>query len=284
MKDLKQWRRLIGWLLIGVMAAGLLSACATGGQSATEEAAEEAATTVEIPEVVITKEGDQLSIPSEVPSGPVAFVNNSGASVETVRLNEGVTIEQLQQTLAENEEAALELITLLGSTMVPGTGTVVHDLDPGNYVLAETGDQGSVESVTFFAAGEPSGATAPTADVAVDLVDFAFVMPTELKAGTQTWQITNKGTQWHELAIVKLNEGATIDDVLGAIMAEGEPSGPPPFEMVNGWTPMGPEQTAWVTWDLPAGEYTVLCFLPDLNGDFAPHLTHGMVANVTVTQ
>ena len=36
--------------------------------------------------------------------------------------------------------------------------------------------------------------------------------------------------------------------------------------------------------DLAPGEYTVLCFLPDLNGDFSPHLTHGMVASLTVTQ
>lgn len=293
MKSNNVWQRLVGLLLMGVLAMGILSACSLSGQSApadepvaaapvAESSVVEAPAAGQLPELVVTKNGDDLVVPETVPSGPIAFVNQTGGSADINRLNEGVTPEQLQQQVAEDVEGALEMITMYGGPMVPG-GDVVYDLQPGNYVVAATDDEGNVTGLAFLEAGEPSGATPPTADLNIDLVDFAFVMPAEVKSGPQTWQINNKGTQWHEMAILKLADGATVDDVMAMIMSEEAPSGPPPFEMVGGWTPMGAGQTIYTTMDLPPGDYTVLCFLPDLNGDFSPHLAHGMVAQLTVT-
>ena len=97
----------------------------------------------------------------------------------------------------------------------------------------------------------PSGATAPTADVAVSLLDFNFAMPDKIAAGPQVWQIDNAGEQWHEMGIVQLNEGMTVEDVLEWVASMGPegPSGPPPFAESAFWSPMGPGQRAWVTWD-----------------------------------
>ncbi len=281
------------WSVILVLA---LAAC--GGQlggltgsDAVETAAEAVAEAVpavaepaagQLPELVVTKNGDELVVPDTVPSGPVLFVNETGGSADVNRLNDGVTPEQLQQQVVDDVEGAIEMITMYGGPMVPG-GDVIYDLQPGNYVVAATDDEGNVTGLAFLEAGEPGGAALPTADINVDLVDFAFVMPAEIESGPQTWQISNKGTQWHEMAIIKMAEGASVDDVMAMIMSEEEPSGPPPFEMVGGWTPIGAGETAWTTMDLPPGNYTVLCFLPDLNGDFSPHMTHGMVASLTVT-
>ncbi len=288
MKRQWNWQQLIGVGLLVILVVGILSACGSG--SAATTAAEPAAAAVveqaatgQLPELVVTKNGDELVVPDTVPAGPVMFVNQTGGSADINRLNDGVTPEQLQQQVDEDVEAAIEMITMYGGPMVPG-GDVVYDLEPGSYAVAATDDEGNVTGLAFLEAGEPSGATPPTADLNVDLVDFAFVMPTEIKSGPQTWQITNKGTQWHEMAIIKLADGSTIDDVMAMIFSEEESSGPPPFEMVGGWTPMGAGQTVYTTMDLPPGEYTVLCFLPDLNSDFSPHLTHGMVATLTVTQ
>ena len=55
---------------------------------------------------------------------------------------------------------------------------------------------------------------APQADIEVGLVDFAFNLPDESKAGKQLWKISNSGQQPHHLAIVKLTEGAMIEDVI----------------------------------------------------------------------
>ncbi len=125
----------------------------------------------------------------------------------------------------------------------------------------------------------------PQSDVNADLVDFNFVLPDQIKAGAHTWKIENKGAQWHEMAIVKLNEGVAVDDVLAMMSQEQPPEGPPPYEDVAFWAPMGAGEKAWATFDLPAGEYTVLCFLPDF-GATPPvsHAEHGMVRTLTVTE
>lgn len=291
----RNWRRLVSTLLIGVMVVGILSACSpksqvdTGTESIVEATAQLAAEATTLPEPIasempvmtVTMVDGQLSAPDEMPSGPVAFDNETDLPVEPVRLNDGVTFEQLTTTLAEDEEAVLDLVTLLGSTD-NAVGQIIYDLQPGQYVVADTSEDGDALTGPITV-GEPSGATPPPADVPVELVDFNFGIPSEIKAGPQLWQISNKGEQWHEMLIVKLNEGVTLDDVMAMVMSEDETSGPPPFEEVAMWSPLGPGSTAWVTWDLPAGEYTVLCFLPDLKGDFQPHAAHGMVANLTVT-
>lgn len=295
MNTKQNWRRLVGWLLIGVMILGMMSACSPNSQAgadpetiaeATAELTAQATapagqTAGDIPVMTIKMVDGELSAPDEVPSGPVALVNESGLPVEPVRLNDGVTFEELTATLAENEEAVLDLVSLQGSSE-NAVGQIIYDLSPGQYVVADTSEEGDA-LVGPITVGEPSGATPPTANVNVDLVDFNFAIPSEIKAGPQLWQINNKGEQWHELVIIKLDEGVAMDDVMAMIMSEEETSGPPPFEMVAMWSPMGVGTTAWVEWDLPAGAYTVLCFLPDLKGDFQPHAAHGMVANLTVT-
>lgn len=268
-------------ILIGLLAV-LLAACTPPASPVPATPA-----AVEIPTVTVEITADGISVPAEVPSGVVSFVmqNTSGAdgSPEIVRLNDGVTVDQLNEALASGDDmAALALVSLQGAPSASVDNKVTYNLTPGNYVAALFPENGP-PVVQSFTSGADSGAAAPSADVSAQLVDFQFLIPDEIKAGPQVWQIENKGDQWHEMGILKFNEGATMDDLMAMLQSE-ESSGPPPFEDVAFWSPMGPGQTAWVTWDLPAGEYTVVCFLPDLNGDGAPHLAHGMTRTLTVTE
>ena len=283
----KRWH-----LLTAIFAiVALLSACqpvqapdAAGGEP---EATEAAAVETTIPVVTLTVSDGRLEAPAEIPSGIVAVTVQGGDPEnmpELAKLNDGVTMVQVNEALAQPDPmAALPLVTLLGSTGNSVDGQVIYDLTPGDYVAVYFPAEGPPQS-TAISAGEPSGATAPVADVNVALVDFNFAMPDTISAGPHVWQIDNMGGQWHEMPILKLNEGVTVDDLI-AMMAEagpGGPEGPPPFEMVAFWSPMSAGQRALVTFDLPPGEYTVLCFLPDLNGDMSPHLAHGMVRTLTV--
>jgi hypothetical protein len=240
-----------------------------------------------IPVVTLKVTDAGLEAPGEIPSGVVAIVIE-GADPdnmpELARLNDGVTMEQLNETLAQPDPmAALPLVTLLGGAGSSVDGQVVHDLQPGAYAAVYFAPDGPPQVIPVTS-GAPSGAPAPTADVAVSLVDFSFTMPDKIAAGPQVWQIDNAGGQWHEMAIVQLNEGATVKDVLDwlATMGPEGPAGPPPFEEGAFWSPMGAGERAWVTWDLPAGEYTVICFLPDLVGDMSSHAEHGMVRMLVV--
>ena len=270
------------WLVVGVLMLVVLAlgACTMmgGGEAAVEEAAGA------IPEVAIEMGDAGPSIAAEVPSGVVAINLNAAPGALLARLNEGVTLDQFNEGLSQPDPtAAVALVSLLGGASNTTDGKLIVDLQAGQHVLVNFPEDGPPSAVPFTA-GEASGATAPTADVTVDLVDFNFAIPAEIEAGPKVWQISNKGQQWHEMAIVKLNEGASIDDVLAMLQSEEESAAPPPFEEVAFWSPNSPGETGYVTWDLPAGEYTVICFLPDLAGDMTSHAAHGMVATLTVTE
>ena len=268
-----------GWVVVAVVVALLaLAGCRLAGGLDEEEAA------VGAPTVTVELTDAGLALPDEVPSGVVAFDLTAAPGALPARLNEGVTLDQVNEALAQPDPfAALALVSLLGGASNTTDGLLTVDLQPGEHVLVNFPEDGP-PSVTPFTTGDDSDAAAPEADVTVDLVDFNFGIPAEVESGPKVWQINNKGTQWHEMGIVKLSEGASVDDVLAMLQSEEQPDGPPPFEEVAFWAPNSPGETGWVTWDLPPGEYTVICFLPDLAGDMTPHAAHGMVAQLTVTE
>ena len=268
-------RQLLPLLAMILLVALALSACSLmGGTGAT----------VGIPEVAITKTDGGYEIAAEVPSGVVAFTAPAETTAFPVRLNEGVTLDRLNAALADPDPTlALSLVSMLGGSAEASDGhPLVSELKPGAYALLDLPEDGA-PAIYPFTAAEASGAAAPTPDVTVDLVDFSFAVPAEVKSGPQVWQINNKGQQWHEMGILKLAEGTTVDDVL-AMLQSDEQSGPPPFEAVAFWGPISAGETGYVTWDLPPGEYTLICFLPDLTGDMNPHAAHGMVSTLTVTE
>ncbi len=275
-RSLRRMLTVVGVLMVALLVLG---ACTMGGGEATVEE-----TAGDIPQIAVEMGDAGPSIAAEVPSGVVAFNLSAAPGALLARLNEGVTLEQLNEGLSQPDPtAAVALVSLLGGASNTTDGQLIVDLQAGQHVLVNFPEDGPPSAVPFTA-GEPSGATAPVADVTVDLVDFNFAIPAEIEAGPQVWQISNKGQQWHEMAIVKLSEGATVADVVAMLQSEEEPAGPPPFEEVAFWSPNSPGETGYATWDLPAGEYTVICFLPDLAGDMTSHAAHGMVATLTVTE
>jgi hypothetical protein len=225
-----------------------------------------------------------IDMPAEVPSGIVTFAYEMGDDApgmpEFARLNDGVTLDQFMAAAEQDIMAAIPLVTMIGNSEKKVDDRITYELAPGSYVGLIFPQDGPPLTAAFTA-GDPTDAAAPEATVTATLADFAFILPDEIPAGPQTWLIENTGGQWHEMGIVKLQEGTSVDDLL-QMLAQEEQSGPPPFEDVVFWSPMGAGQRAWVTWDLPAGEYTVICFLPDLAGDMAPHAAHGMVRTLVV--
>jgi hypothetical protein len=275
-----------GWRqFVVVMAAVLLTAaCSTPAPTATP---------VPMPDVTVEVSDAGISAPAEMPAGLVAVTVNNSTEAPTgpifARLNEGVSQEQFMEALMADESgmAAISLVTLLGGAQAGAGESVrtVFDLKPGNHIALGFGE-GPPQLANFtVAAGSGAAPAAPAAAVNAELLDFQFALPDQIKAGVQTWQIENKGGQWHEMVVVKLNEGVTADDLMAMMMSGEEPDGPPPFEQVAFWAPMSAGERAWMDVDLPAGEYTVLCFLPDFASDPPKsHLEHGMVRTLTVTE
>jgi len=273
----------VWWRIVVVMLAVALVAAACSTPAAP----------VAMPEVTVAVSDAGISAPAEMPAGLVAVTVNNSTQAPTgpifARLNEGVSQEQFMEALMADESgmAAIALVTLLGGAQAGAGESVrtVFDLKPGNHIALGFGE-GPPQLANFtVATGSGAAPAAPAAAVNVDLIDFQFTMPEQVKAGAQTWQIENKGEQWHEMAVLKLNEGVTVQDVLAMMMSETPPDGPPPYEEMAFWAPMSAGERAWMDVDLPAGEYTVLCFLPDFASDPPKsHLEHGMVRTLTVTE
>jgi hypothetical protein len=128
--------------------------------------------------------------------------------------------------------------------------------------------------------GTPQPAKPPSAVATATLTDFKFDLPTPFN-GHGTLQVLNNGAQPHELTILALAPGKTVEDAT-AFFAEARHSGPAPFSDAGGLGAIGAGQTAWVDLDLAPGDYAAVCLVPD-PATGKPHLMLGMTAAFTVS-
>jgi hypothetical protein len=127
--------------------------------------------------------------------------------------------------------------------------------------------------------GKPMKVSQPKSSVTIKQIDYQFVFSKRVEAGLQTIKVINQGTQPHELVVVKLEPGATVNDVI-ASFAPGA-SGPPPGELVNGITGIEKGERMFFTGEFEPGRYGLICFAPDtVTG--RPHFLHGMTSEFTV--
>jgi uncharacterized cupredoxin-like copper-binding protein len=217
---------------------------------------------------------------------------NEGAvlhHVQLVRLDSGKTFADMQAAMQKPNAAPPAWIVSIGGPngADPKSATnATVNLSPGNYAMLCFVDipdkvphlaKGMVRPLVVTSAA--SGGTEPVADITVSLTDYAFTV----KAGTLTGgkhvvKLSNDGAQDHELVIVRLHPGKTMQD-LGAWAAKFE--GPPPANGVGGVSGVVKGGIAYFEADLTPGNYAMLCFIPDAK-DKKPHLDHGMVKEFTV--
>jgi hypothetical protein len=252
----------------------------------------------DIPHITIEATAEGYTVPGVMPEGvvQVTFENHSQAPFGPllVRLNEGVTLEDLAALAKEGQEAGMEAISkgqlsLLGSvTIMPNkTVDVTFDFAPGTYVFANTasGDPSSFQPFTV-ADSEGEGASPPEADVEVGLVDFAFNVPIAIAAGPQLWHIQNLGHQLHEMVVAPLDDAMTAGEfnqaLLGMLAGKPDDEGQGTQPVIL-WS-MSPGEQIWITYDLKPGTYAVVCGLPDTSGSGHTHAELGMRQIVIVTQ
>lgn len=289
-----------GWWLPGLLLMLLLSL------SACQPVQTPAASA--IPAFTIAVSDETVSVPEVVPGGivRVTIQNNSSIPMDVglARVLEGSTPEEVIALAQGGEEAFIPLLTK--ASFLPS----VNPVDPGAehwfYVDLRTGVfvvdatehvegapvAGAPHLNAVFSADEIVGATEPVADVAVNMVDFAYTMPDEISAGPLLWQFTNSGEQWHMMFVIDLAEGAGVEDVMAYLGDPAmAPEGPPPFEFAPyaGIPPIGVGERAWLEFSLAPGEHLIGCPIPDVAAIFAgempmSHMEHGMVKTITVVE
>ena len=287
----------IRWLFLMLGALMVLTACTGIVQPALEPNGQ--AGPDDIPEISIEVSESGISVPEVVPGGIVGIsIHNTGSlphSTDLWRIKPGHTSEEiiaLHKYIKENPDDFFGVFEI-GSWI-----HLVEDIQPGEtyHFYAELGvgdffmsDETNPDAdLVFFGATEQVGVTEPTADVVVDMVDFAYVMPDTITSGKQLWEVTNTGEQWHLAAFISTNPDASPEDILASF---GDENGPPPtdaaVEVLGGMPPMSPGERVWLEFDLEPGSYEVACPLPDVSA-FAtgeeplPHLMHGMRHAFTV--
>ncbi|MCL4858082.1 MAG: hypothetical protein KJZ93_01695 [Caldilineaceae bacterium] len=273
-------------LSLVVLAAILIAGCAVAASPAASPAAPA--------EMVITATEYAYTAPDQVEAGLVTVtLENEGElahHAQLVRLPAGMPPDELMALFQTDTPAALQAMTFVGGPglLDPGLRQSVQlDLAPGGYlVLSFVFDP---EGVPYLAKGmvkpfeviaaQPAKASQPVEDNGeVRLLDFSFILPDEINAGKQVWQVINEGQELHEIMVVKLADGVSVTD---AIHFLHKPDGSAPYANIGGFQAIGGDQTGWLELDLAPGEYVALCYVPGAEtGD--PHFAMGMVRPFSV--
>ena len=302
-----QYAKRFHHLLFALTLFALVLAGCTGIQPVTAPMAAPDEPAAEIPEVTIEVNDDGFTIPSDFPGGIVAVtVQNTGSKdmdVSFARVREGASVNEIKALFADLEANLIPLLQMASAmpsfnpVVAGGSEHAIIDFRTGHFLVAanehveEMAPPGTEYLFGEFTADELVGTVEPAADVTVDMHDFAYTMPDSISAGEHLWEFANTGEQWHMLAFFKLAPDATMEDVMNAMMSEGEPAGPPPFEIstAGGVAPISEGERAWFEFSLEPGSYVVACPIPDMaammNGEPPlPHMAHGMVRQLTVAQ
>jgi hypothetical protein len=127
----------------------------------------------------------------------------------------------------------------------------------------------------------------PSHDVTATEYSFADV-PDEMPAGPTSFELSNEGTEVHEILLARKNDGVT--DSAEELLALPEEEAMAKVTMLGSPAFAPPGATDYVVVDLEPGDYVAVCFIPmgmtDVDGpppEGPPHFTQGMVAEFTVT-
>ena len=242
----------------------------------------------------ITLNVSTFVFPASIPAGmvKVTVVNDTKAEAEAGfgRTNPGITKKQAVAIINDQSEQgfirALHAITFVGGASSVPAGqrqTVVLNLTPGQYgVVNSDGKKPVYRLFTVTPNGGQNPASEPMATVTVQLKDFKFAQfPQHLNAGMTTFKLTNPSPMAHEMTLIKLLNGKTIDDVKKALSNPG----PPPAWAVTegGMDSMSPQTTGWLTLNLTPGHYIAVCFMPDVQKHGMPHAAEGMISAFSVS-
>lgn len=296
--------------MIGVGFTASLLACSPGDDAP----AKEPATHNVSPKVVnISVAKRAFQAPDTIDAGwtTLRFTNDTDEDVHYahfVRLDSGRKVQELVEYYAKAIRESGPRPTWIVRFGGPGgagphqTSSVTQNLVPGVYVWIcpienEKGEPhfgvGEYRQFVVRATNaEPGEAAAePVASATIRLVDYGFTTDSSLvKAGRHTIRIENTGREPHDMNMIKLSAGRTLEDMQRFMNPErarrpGEKDDPPPplhelGSLIGGVAAMGPSMSAYFDAELTPGEYVLFCMVTAPDG--RSHLEHGMIRQIRV--
>jgi hypothetical protein len=219
-------------------------------------------------------------------------MNNQGKELHHLviaRLEQGRTYDSLLVALRKQGPPP-DWMYLVGGPNAVGPGqqsNATLDVTEGHYALIcfiPSSDgvphmaKGMVAPLEVTAASGPPARVVP-ADVVIKLTDYDFTLSGPIKPGNRIIRVENVGPQAHELVLARLSSDKTVKDIVA--WEKGGEKGAPPVDPIGGIAAMMPEESGQFSVNLPAGDYALICFVPD-NKDGKGHLVHGMVKSIKV--
>jgi hypothetical protein len=282
---------------VALIAAGTLTACkadrpSTGSETSTSTRAESPTAAAGI--VTVTAKDYGFEAPATVSAGAVTMrLENHGKELhqaQLIKLEDGKTVADLEKAMKKPGPPPSWVKFVGGPNgIAPGAeANATQVLAPGSYAyicLIPSPDgvlhaaKGMVQPFEVTAGSGGAAAVLPPGDVTIKLTDYAFNLSQPLTPGRHTIMVENAGPQPHELVLLKLAPGKTAEDF--GKWAETGMKGPPPAEPLGGVTILEKGGRGTFTADLTAGDYGLICFVPDAkNGKL--HLMLGMTKTIKV--
>ena len=285
--------RVLAPMVLLLLSLGVVVAC--GPQIAASPSSTSTAVSWQqgsIPTMNIKAMDYSYNQPATVQAGlvDIHYMNNGGQPHQAtiVRLNHGVTYDQFHSMLLKQGEAALNLSTPVvgpGAVLLGQSQDVVLNLSAGHYasVCFFRGQdnvshymRGMMQSFTVVGTSAPAQRLQAASTIL--LRDFSYVLPSTMKAGPTVVQVTNQGSQPHEVTLLRLVPGKRVQDVIAFYQ---KPAGQRPFTNAGGLTPLAPGSTAWLKLQLAPGSYLAVCLVTDPISH-KRHVMLGMIGQFTV--
>ncbi|MFN8025061.1 MAG: hypothetical protein U0W40_01525 [Acidimicrobiia bacterium] len=189
----------------------------------------------------------------------------------------GTTVADLKEAASAQDDTKYNSIvdTSIGvDGQIPGVPTLLSsknktvatvNLPAGHYgilcfVPAADGTPHALHGMIkmFDVKGAKSSAKPPTTQVTADLTDSGITFPVDNPGRNLSVKVTNSGTALHSFALIRVNDGQTLDgvrDYFNAFFAGQAPAGDAPGELVGGIAAIAPGGTAYFQQTLKPGHY-----------------------------
>jgi len=235
----------------------------------------------------------------ELPSTPVhsglttiTLVNHGQQlhHMQLVRLTDGKTVADLTAALMAHAPLPAWVV-LEGGPNGARPGSSVNAtlvLEPGEYAMycripAPDGTahwtHGMIMGMSVVPDSAPA-ASLPPGDIQVGVFSYGYSISTVPTVGTHTFTVTNNADQPHEMAVVQLAPGETMQPWIDWVT--GGYQGPPPGMTAGGLTDIRPGQVQNFSMTFAPGTYGLICFVIDAI-DGKSHVLHGMTSTFTVS-
>lgn len=210
-------------------------------------------------------------------------VKGAGAA-EIVKFARGYEDGEFQKDLkAANKgdikalKRALANVQFLGGFEAGGSGTVVLP-KPGEYTVFSFASRG----LAHFMAGAVKKAPTPDTDGKITARSGPIWAGSSSLPAKGSFLFRNADkTVPHFVILQQVPEGTTTDQVLTFLQSE---EGPPPFlEASMETASISSGRSMTVDYDLPPGQYVIMCFFPDPNMGGMPHALMGMLRMIHLT-